>query len=176
MDPNLFGPMFSELITTDPTKMSVGIKGNFVGAYKGAFQWQAGYIRVEKVPEVNEEYKKLVRKYWKTSDVKVTMETALTGIDIQGPLPFARVGTVEFDYWWDQGNPESVKRAALMIRKTTELMFRHGLIPIRNMFGFGEILLPQLKVYQDILREVRLAFDPANLMHPDVLPITQDYV
>ena len=176
MDPNLLGPMMSDLITTDPTKMSVGIKGNFVGAYKGAFQWQAGYIRVEKVPEVSEEYKKLIRKYWKTSDVKVTMETALTGTDIQGPLPFARVGTVEFDYWWDQGNPESVKRAALMIRKTSELMFRHGLIPIRNMFGFGELLLPQLRVYQDILKQVRHAFDPANLMHPDVLPITQDYV
>ncbi|MEW6441669.1 MAG: FAD-binding oxidoreductase [bacterium] len=176
VDPNMFGPMFADLVTTDPTKMSVGIKGNFVGGYKGAFQWQAGYIRVEKVPEISEAYKKLIRKYWKTSDVKVTMETALTGTDIQGPLPYARVGTVEFDYWWDQGNPESVKRASTMIRKTTELMFRYGVLPIRNMFGFGEILLPQLEVYQDILKGVRGAFDPANLMHPDVLPVTGDYV
>lgn len=176
VDPSLFGPMFADLITTDPTKMSVGVKGNYVGAYKGAFQWQAGYVRIEQVPEINEAYKKLVRKYWKTSDVKATMEASLTGTDIQGPLPYARVGTVEFDYWWDQGNPESVKRAAAMIRKTTEMMFARGILPIRNMFGFGEILLPRLEVYAEILKKVRAAFDPANLMHPDVLPVTQDYV
>jgi hypothetical protein len=100
----------------------------------------------------------------------------MTGTDIQGPLPYARMGTVEFDYWWDQGNPESVKRAGVMIRKTTELMFRHGVIPIRNMFGFGELLIPRLGVYSDILKSLRGVFDPANLMHPDVLPATEDYV
>ena len=176
IDPAMFGPAFTEMISTDPIKKSVGVKNNFVGAFRGAFQWQAGYVRVEKVPEINAEYQKLIRKYWKSSDVKVSMEAALTGTDIQGPLPYARVGTVEFDYWWDQGNPEAVKRATAMIRKTTELMFKHGVIPIRNMFGHGEILLPRLRVYQDILKRIRAAFDPANLMHPDVLPVTDDYV
>ena len=176
IDPSMFGPAMTEMISTDPLKMSVGVKHNTVGAFRGAFQWQAGYIRVEDVPEINQEYHKLIKKYWKTSDVKVSMEMALTGTDIQGPLPYARVGTVEFDYWWDQGNPESVKRASVLIRKTTELMFNHGIIPIRNMFGFGEILLPRLRVYSDILKKVRHTFDPANLMHPDVLPITDDYV
>ncbi len=176
IDPAMFGEAMSEMISTDPVKMSVGVKNNFVGAFRGAFQWQAGYVRVDQIPAINEEYKKLVKKYWKTSDVKMTMESALTGTDIQGPLAYARVGTVEFDYWWDQGNPESVKRATVLIRKTTELMFRNGIIPIRNMFGYGELLLPQLDVYADILRNIRGAFDPANLMHPDVLPVTEDYV
>jgi hypothetical protein len=176
MDPAMFGPAMSDMISTDPLKKSVGVKNNYVGAFRGAFQWQAGYIRVEKIPEINQEYKKLIKKYWKTSDVKVSMETALTGTDIQGPLPYARLGTVEFDYWWDQGNPESVKRASIMIRKTSELMFKNGIIPIRNMFGFGELLFPRLKVYNDILKRMRQRFDPANLMHPDVLPMTSDYV
>ena len=176
VDPGLFGPAFESMVSTDPLKKSVGVKNNFVGAFRGAFQWQAGYVRVEKVPEINQEYKKLIKKYWKTSDVKATLETALTGTDIQGPLPYARIGTVEFDYWWDQGNPESVKRASVMIRKTTELMFGRGILPIRNMFGFGELLLPRLTVYHEILSEIRHAFDPANLMHPDVLPVTRDYV
>jgi hypothetical protein len=63
-----------------------------------------------------------------------------------------------------------------MIRKTTELLFRHGVIPIRNMFGFGELLMPRLGVYYDLVKKMRKAFDPANLMHPDVLPATDDYV
>ncbi len=176
IDPGMFGEAFADMISTDPCKKSVGVKNNFVGAFRGAFQWQAGYVKVDKIPEINEEYRKLIKKYWKTSDIKVTMETALTGTDIQGPLPFSRIGTIEFDYWWDQGNPESVKRATAMIRKTTELMFRNGVIPIRNMFGYGETLLPQLKVYNGILKKIRGTFDPANLMHPDVLPITDDYV
>jgi hypothetical protein len=176
IDPAMFGQAMSDLISTDMLKMSVGVKNNFVGAYRGAFQWQAGYIKLEDVPQINQEYKKLIKKYWKTSDVKATLETALTGTDVQGPLPYARVATVEFDYWWDQGNPESVKRAGVLIRKTTELMLRYGCIPIRNMFGFGELLLPKLRVYNNILKKLRVTFDPANLMHPDVLPITDDYV
>jgi FAD/FMN-containing dehydrogenase len=176
MDTSVLPPEFAELVTTDPLKGSVGVKMNTVGAYKGAFQWQAGYINVDKIPAISKEYQKLIRKYWKTSDVKVSMEASLTGTDIQGPLPYARLGTVEFDYWWDQGNPESVKRAGVMIRKTTELLFKHGAIPIRNMFGFGELLMPRLGVYYELVKKMRTAFDPANLMHPDVLPATNDYV
>ncbi len=175
-DRNILPPEMAEMITTLPMKASVGVDGNTVGAYRGAFQWQAGYIQVEDIPKINQEYKKLIKKYWKSSDVKVSMEASLTGTDMQGPLPYCRLGTVEFDYWWDQGNPESVKRAGVMIRKTTELMFEYGCIPIRNMFGFGELLMPRLGVYYDLLKQVRKAFDPANLMHPDVLPATDDYV
>ncbi|MEW6443919.1 MAG: FAD-binding oxidoreductase [bacterium] len=176
LDVSMLPPEFADFMSTEPMKASLGLKNTTVGAYRGAFQWQAGYIQVDKVPGINQEYKKLIRKYWKTSDISMTEESALTGTDIQGPLPYARMGTVEFDYWWDQGNPESVKRAGVMIRKTTELMFRHGVIPIRNMFGFGELLLPRLTVYNEILKKVRAVFDPANLMHPDVLPATEDYV
>jgi hypothetical protein len=176
MDPNMLPPELSEFIYTEPFKASLGVKNNTVGTHRGAFQWQAGYVSVDKVPLLTMEYKKLIKKYWKTSDVKVTMEASLTGTVIQGPIPYARLGTIEFDYWWDQGNPESVKRASVMIRKTTELLFEHGGIPIRNMFGFGELLLPRLGVYHDLVKQMRTAFDPANLMHPDVLPATDDYV
>jgi hypothetical protein len=31
-------------------------------------------------------------------------------------------------------------------------------------------------VYADILKSLRGVLDPANLMHPDVLPATEDYV
>ena len=176
MDSSMLPPELNEMVSTDPLKASLGVENNTVGTHRGAFQWQAGYVSVETVPILTMAYKKLVKKYWKTSDPKVTMEGSLTGTVIQGPLPFARVGTIEFDYWWDQGNPEDVKRASVMLRKTTELLFEHGGIPIRNMYGFGELLMPRLGVYHDLLKKMRRAFDPANLMHPDVLPATDDYV
>jgi FAD/FMN-containing dehydrogenase len=176
VDPSMLPPELSEFISTDPLKASLGVENNTVGTHRGAFQWQAGYVSVDRVPILTMEYKKLVRKYWKTSDPKATLESSLTGTVIQGPLPYARIGTIEFDYWWDQGNPEAVKRAGAMLRKTTELLLAHGGIPIRNMFGFGELLLPRLGVYHGLVKKMRRAFDPANLMHPDVLPATDDYL
>jgi glycolate oxidase len=176
VDPSMLPPELNEMVSTDPLKASLGVENNTVGTHRGAFQWQAGYVSVDRVPILTMEYKKLVKKYWKTSDVKATLESSLTGTVIQGPLPYARIGTIEFDYWWDQGNPEDVKRASTMIRKTTELLLDHGGIPIRNMFGFGELLMPRLGAYHGLLKRMRTAFDPANLMHPDVVPSTDDYV
>jgi FAD/FMN-containing dehydrogenase len=162
---------------TEGLKMALGVKNNVVGAYKGAFQWQAAWIKIDDIPEVMEKYENLVTKYWRTSDPTVNEKQAkLTGCDIQGPLPYARCGTCEFDYWWDQGNPEEVKRAAVMLRKSTNLLFDYGGIPIRNMFGFGELLIPRLGVYTEMLKDMRSTFDPENLMHPDVLPVTDDFV
>ncbi len=176
VDPSMLPPELNEMVSTDPLKASLGVENNTVGTHRGAFQWQAGYVSVDTVPILTMAYKKLIKKYWKTSDAKATMESSLTGTVIQGPLPYSRIGTIEFDYWWDQGNPEDVKRASIMLRKTTELLLDHGGIPIRNMFGFGELLMPRLGVYHDLVKKMRKAFDPANLMHPDVLPATDDYV
>ena len=176
MDRSTLPPELSEFISGDQLKASVGVKNNKVGTYRGAFQWQAGYVSVDRVRILTMEYKKLVKKYWKTSDPKVTMETSMSGTVIQGPLPYARMATIEFDYFWDPGNPEAVKRASVMMRKTTELLLEHGGISFRNMFGFGELLLPRLGIYHDLVKKMRKAFDPANLMHPDVIPATDDYV
>jgi len=55
-------------------------------------------------------------------------------------------------------------------------MLKHGGFLYRNMFGSGEYHLPLWGEYYDILKKTKQAFDPANLMHPDVLPLTDDYV
>ncbi len=47
---------------------------------------------------------------------------------------------------------------------------------LRNMFGAGEYHLPMWGKYFEILKQTKAAFDPANLMHPDVLPLPDDYV
>lgn len=176
MDPNMLGPEVADRRTTDPVKKSLGVKENIVGSYKGAFQWTACVIKMEKIPQIAKEYEQLVKKYWKTSNPKVTVEHAMTGTDIQGPLQYGRIGSCEFDWWWDQGNPEEVKRASAMIHKTNKLMLKHGAPLFRNMFGSGEYYIPMLGTYYEILKKAKKAFDPANLMHPDVLPITEDYV
>ncbi len=176
MDPNMFGEELADMMSTDPLKMALGIKDNFAGSYKGAFQWTAAQVKMDLLPEISLEYEKLVKKYWKTSDPTVTVEHAMTDTAVQGPLPYGRCGPCEFDYWWDQGNPEEVKRATTMIHKTNRLLLKFGGSLWRNMFGAGEYHLPMWGKYYEILKETKAAFDPANLMHPDVLPLTDDYV
>jgi FAD/FMN-containing dehydrogenase len=176
VDPNMFGQDLADMMSTDPMKMSLGIRDNFAGTYKGAFQWTAAQVKMDLLPEIALEYEKLVEKYWKTSDPTISVEHAMTDTAVQGPLPYGRCGPCEFDYWWDQGNPEEVKRATVMIHKTNKLLLKHGGSLWRNMFGAGEYHLPMWGKYFEILKQTKAAFDPANLMHPDVLPLTDDYV
>ncbi len=176
IDVSMFGPELAELISTDPLKKSLGIKDNFAGTYKGAFQWTAAQVKLDILPEIALEYDKLVTKYWKTSDPRISVEHAMTDTAVQGPLPFGRCGPCEFDYWWDQGNPEDVKRATTMIHKTNRLLLKFGGGLWRNMFGSGEYHLPMWGEYFEVLKQTKKAFDPENLMHPDVLPITDDYI
>ncbi len=179
IDRSMFGDEMAEMQTTGPTKMSLGVRENFAGTYKGAFQWTACNMKMDKIPEFAVKYDALVQKYWKTSDPTVSVEHAMTGTDIQGPLPYGRMGGVEVDFWWDQGNPEDVKRATTMMHKTQKLMLELGGSLFRNMFGAGEYHIPlyaEHGEYLTILKDTKKAFDPANLMHPDVLPVTDDYV
>jgi len=176
IDVSMFGPELAEMISTEPLKMSLGVKDNFAGTYKGAFQWTAAQVKMDILPHIAKEYERLVEKYWKTSDPKLSLEHAMTDTAVQGPLPYGRCGPCEFDYWWDQGNPEDVKRATTMIHKTNKLLLKYGGGLWRNMFGAGEYHLPMWGKYFEVLKQTKKSFDPANLMHPDVLPLTDDYL
>jgi FAD/FMN-containing dehydrogenase len=176
LDQSTFGDDVNVGESISILKKSLGVESNFAGTYKGAFQWTACFMKMDLIPEVAKEYDELVKKYWKTSDPTISVEHAMTGTDIQGPLPYGRMSGVEFDFWWDQGNPEHVKRATTMLHKTQKLMLKHGGSLFRNMFGAGEYHLPLWGEYYRILKDVKKAFDPANLMHPDVMPITDDYI
>ncbi len=171
--------MMSEMtdsLSPELTRKSLGIKDNFIGTYKGAFQWTAAQVKMDLLPAIALEYDKLVTKYWKTTDPKMTIVHSMTDTAVQGPAPLGRYGPCEFDYWWDQGNPEEVKRATQMLNKTNKLLLKFGGPLWRNMFGSGEYHLPMWGEYFEVLKKTKKAFDPENLMHPDILPITEDYV
>lgn len=137
---------------------------------KGSFQWIAGYYRLDRVPELMKDYKDIVVRYWKPSDPRITYELAMSGTHMQGPLQFGRATTIEFDFWWDPGNPEDVKRAIVTLRQMGEMMMRHGVIFAKNLVGTYE-LLPRLGVYYDLVCRAKAMMDPLNIMHPDVMPV-----
>ncbi|MBW1990275.1 MAG: FAD-binding oxidoreductase [Deltaproteobacteria bacterium] len=143
---------------------------------KGSFQWTACNPKMEKIPETAAEYDLLLDKYWKPTDPNYPRKRTMAGTAIQGPYQFGRVGTLEYDYWWDPGNTETVKRATRMIQKATALNLKHKLPLWRNMYDSGEMHLPLLGTYWDLLKRAKRTFDPHNLMHPDVDPLTDDYI
>jgi hypothetical protein len=141
---------------------------------KGSFQWIAGYYRMDLVPDLMEDYKKIVSRYWKPSNPRVPYALAMSGTHMQGPLPFGRLTTIEFDFWWDPGNPEEVKRALVTLKQMGEMMMDHGVIFAKNLVGTCE-LLPRLGVYYDLVCRAKEMMDPRNLMHPDVMPVGPGY-
>jgi FAD/FMN-containing dehydrogenase len=153
----------------------IGPRVGGVMRFKGSFQWTAGNVRFDRVKEVIEEYERLVRRYW-MKDPSESRKRALTGPAIQGPYPFARLAPLEFDFWFDQGNPDDIKRATIMLRKVTELFVHKGATMFRKMYGFGEIELPLTGTYFDVLKSFKRLLDPENIMHPDLHPIYDTFV
>lgn len=148
----------------------IGPRVGGVMKFKGSFQWTAGNVRFNKVKEILEEYEKLVRRYW-MRDPAESRKRALTGPAIQGPYPFARLAPLEFDFWFDQGNPDDIKRAWFMLRKVTELFVNKGATMFRKMYGLGEIELPKTGTYYEVLKKTKKLIDPENIMHPDIHPL-----
>jgi FAD/FMN-containing dehydrogenase len=160
-----------DMVNSDTFKKGYGVLGNRVAAYRGAFQWIASFVKLEKLPELWKEYKELRAKYWTPPDPRVYREMTLAGMAMQGPLQFTRCATIEFDWWWDHSNPDSIKRASIFVRKTAELLADRGAPLFRNMHGVGEIHLPRHKVYFDLLKDLKKTIDPAGIMHPNIHPV-----
>ena len=140
----------------------------------GLIFYRAGAYRLDRVPELMEDYKNIVMRYWKPSDPKISYALAMSGTHIQGPLPFGRATTIEFDFWWDPGNPEQVKRAILTLRQMGEMMMDHGVMFAKNLVGTYE-LLPRLGTYFDLVCRAKAMTDPLHIMHPDVMPVGKGY-
>ena len=142
---------------------------------KGSFQWIAGYYKLDRVLELMGDYKGIVSRYWKPSDPSIPYELSMSGTHMQGPLQFGRCTTIEFDFWWDPGNPEEVKRAISTLKQMGEMMMDHGVIFAKNLVGTYE-LLPRLGVYYELVCRAKHMMDPLHIMHPDVMPVGQDYL
>lgn len=167
-DEPLFSPRYWKLV------------GPRVGAamrYKGSFNWTAGNVKMDLIPEIQRSYSKLLLRYWKSSDPSITEKMALTGTAVQGPYPFARLAPLEFDFWWDQGNPEDMKRASIMLRKVTEMFVKkYRASMFRRMYGLGEIEMPEAETYFDLLKEFKKVVDEKCISHPGVNPVDETYI
>ena len=174
IDPESMG--MGEVLTNDVMKRNLGIRANQVTGYRGAFQWLLSYIKVEKVPQMNREYHEIMTNYWKPPNPKYSIPMALSGAGIQGPAPFARFGTIEYDWWWDHGNPDDNKRAGKVIQKAAENHIRNGGLFARNMLDLGEYQLERWGIYSEYYRRLKFVMDPADLMNPGVCGFQFEYL
>ncbi|MBC2716308.1 MAG: FAD-binding oxidoreductase [Desulfobacteraceae bacterium] len=156
-------------------RFSAYVGGQALGG-KGSFQWLAGNPKLELIPELSRGYEQLLEKYWKPTDPEYPRKRTMAGTAIQGPYPFGRCGTLEFDYWWDPSNVETVKKGTQMIKKAANHLIAHRVPLWRNMYDHGELHIPLLGTYFDLLKKTKTEFDPDNLMHPDQIPCTDDYI
>ena len=167
---------FGALMSMDNFKGCLGVNGNNICSYKGSFNFSAFLTKMENVPQIWKEWKEISRRFWSLKHERPYEETLMCGFNLQGPMVFGRFTPFEIDWWWDHGDPEEIKRAALIVRKFNEFALKWGGCLFRNNSGAGEIVLPHWGIYYDLLKETKNMIDPKNIMNPDVLPIGSDYL
>ena len=91
-------------------------------------------------------------------------------------MQMGRLVTVEFDFYVDQGNPEEMKRFTQALDITTEEMVKRGCTVFRVVGSTNLIMFPYLGVYAQLVKKLKDMLDPDNIFHPDILPVTDDYI
>ncbi len=166
--------MFGELPTDPGNSKKIGPTIGSVMRHRGAFQWTAGGTTLDRMPPMIAEFDKIFERYYMESDEDKNYKHFLTGSALQGPYTMGRCGALEFDFWWDQGNPEEVKKARDTMRKTSEMFVSFGAPTFRLMYGDGDMILPLCGRYYQLYRDFKKMMDPENLMHPHMQPLTDD--
>ena len=144
--------------------------------WKGAFVWVGFPIKMEKAGELDRYFRQIIDRYWKPTDPRVHEDIVPWGTSMQGPMQQGRLVTIEFDFYIDQGNPEEVKRFTQALNITTKKMVEKGCMVFRVVGATNIIMFPYLGVYTSIVKKLKDMLDPDNLFHPDMLPVTDDYI
>lgn len=147
-----------------------------VGRWKGSFQWMAYTIKMENAVEFERKFRAIVNRHWIPTDhygshLATTTETAL-----QGPYQYGRTVMLEYDFFYDQGNPEEVKRATVVYDRLHRMMIESGAISCKVVSRSLELQMPQLGEYFRICKRLKKAMDPTGVMSPDTMPISEDYI
>lgn len=145
--------------------------------WKGSFQWVAFPVKFEKIPDMEREFRKIVKRYWvdhsRDGDLQ-RLDKAAFGTAFQGPFPLGRFVAFEFDFHLDQGNPEDVKRFELVFRKSMEMMADKGAMVGRVVPGSHEVMMPRLGTYAELVSQLKKTMDPDGYLAPDVIPFSSD--
>jgi len=147
-----------------------------VGRWKGSFQWLAYTVKLDKVAELEKKYRAIVNRYWIQPDYYGSPVATTTDPALQGPYQFGRAVMLEFDFFVDQGNPEEMKRAAVVYEKLHRMMIESGAISTKVTSRAMELQMPRLGEYFEICKRLKRAMDPNGIMSPDTMPILPDYL
>ncbi|MEW6441460.1 MAG: FAD-binding oxidoreductase [bacterium] len=147
-----------------------------VSRWKGSFQWTTHMVKLEKMAEMEKKYRALMNRYWISPDYYGSSLATTTDTALQGPYPYGRVVMLEFDIYYDQGNPDEVKRAAVVYEKLQRMGLDSGTIGVKPGCRTLDLQMPRLGTYFEICKRLKKAMDPNGIMSPDTMPIMADYL
>jgi glycolate oxidase len=151
-------------------------KGGRVMRWKGSFQWLAFPMKFEHLPKFEKKVRDIVMRYWAPTDPKFPFDLIPFGVSLQGPFTLSRFVAFEFDFYVDQGNPEEIRKLRTVFEKIVRMMVAEGCVVGRTAADSQEISMPFLGTYFELLKQVKKTLDPLNVMAPDQLPISEDYI
>ena len=151
-------------------------RGGRAMRWRGSFQWMAFPVKFEHIPELDRRFRRIVERLWTPTDPKQDFDEVPFAVSLQGPFQLARFVAFEFDFFVDHGNPDEMKRFTRLFIACLKMMIDAGAVVGRNVAFSHELLMPKLGTYTELVKSLKQSLDPGNLMAPDVMPLTEDYM
>ena len=147
-----------------------------VGRWKGSFQWTTHMVKMEKMEAMEKKYRAIMNRYWIPPDYYGSPRSTSTDTALQGPNQYGRTVMLEFDFYYDQGNPDEVKRASVVYDKLQRMGLDAGTLGVKPGCRTYDLQMPRLGTYFDICKQLKRIMDPNGIMGPDTMPIMDDYL
>ncbi len=147
-----------------------------VGRWKGSFQWTTHMVKMEKMAAMEKKYRAIMNRYWISPDYYGSPVATPTDTALQGPNQYGRTVMLEFDFYYDQGNPDEVKRAFVVYDKLQRMGLDAGALGVKPGCRTYELQMPRLGTYFEICKRLKKAMDPNGIMGPDTMPVMEDYL
>ena len=83
---------------------------------------------------------------------------------------------LKFDFYYDQGNPDEVKRASVVYNKLQQMGMDAGAVGVKPGCRTYDLQMPRLGTYFEICKRLKKIMDPNGIMSPDTMPVMDDYL
>lgn len=151
-------------------------RGGRAMRWRGSFQWMAFPVKFEHIPDLERRFRRIVDRLWVPTDPKQDYNEVPFAVSLQGPFQLARFVAFEFDFFVDHGNPDEMKRFTRLFIACLRMMINAGAMVGRNVAFSHELQMPRLGTYAELVKSLKQTLDPGNLMSPDVMPLTEDFL
>jgi len=128
--------------------------------YKGASHDIFFYTTLDMVPEFTQAIEAVAAKHgYTTRDIGCYLQ----------PIEYGRAVYCEYSFHYNPNDAEEVTRVRQLYLEASELAIKMGALFVNPYGPWADMVYRQTPVYSEVMKVVKNAFDPNNIMNPGKL-------